>query len=31
MIEVDKLRKVYEGPGRVVVAIEHLDFDVEDG
>jgi NitT/TauT family transport system ATP-binding protein len=31
MIEVDELRKVYEGPGRAVVAIEHLDFDVEDG
>jgi NitT/TauT family transport system ATP-binding protein len=31
MIEVDKLRKVYEGPGRAVVAIEHLDFDVKDG
>ncbi|MEM0376118.1 MAG: ABC transporter ATP-binding protein [Nitrososphaerota archaeon] len=31
MIEVDNLRKIYQGSGGYTVAIEHLDFDVRDG
>lgn len=31
MIEVDQLRKVYSGSEGATVAIEHLDFDVNEG